>query len=93
MRDHKGNALACLSTIRKLNSQPILAECLALWRALEFEEDLGLRCVQFEGDAQTIINAVTTIEDYDAWFGGIVEDVKIVLLQHSCWNISFVHRD
>lgn len=55
VKDCKGNVLTYLSTSRKLNSQPILAKCIALWRAIEFADELGHPCVQFEEDTQTII--------------------------------------
>lgn len=42
VHDYQGEVLANLSTSRRFNSQPILAECMALWRAIEFVEELRL---------------------------------------------------
>lgn len=52
---------------------------MALWRAVEFCDELGLISIQREGDAQTIVDAVISKVDCDAWYGGIVEDVKAIL--------------
>lgn len=92
-QDCKEEVLASLSTSRRFNSLSILAECMALWRAIEFGKELGLPCIQLEGDAQTIINVVTSTEACKAWYGGIVEDAKAILQHHSHWSISFVHRE
>lgn len=84
--------MACLSSSKRFTLQPILAECMVLWRAIEFCEDLGLPSIQLEGDAQTIINAVISEDNCQAWYGGIVEDVKAMLRQRTNWSINFVHH-
>lgn len=73
--------MACLNTFKSFNSQPILAECLTLWRAIKFVEELGLPKVQLEDDAQAIINVVTSKEACDLWYEGILEETKAILHQ------------
>lgn len=79
VRDCHGEVIACLSALKELRSQPVLAEIMSLWCIVEFCEELGLSKVQLEGDAQIIIDAVKVEKECSTWFGGIIDDVKIVL--------------
>lgn len=79
VRNHTGEAHACLSSLEKFSLQPILAESKALWRAIEFCNEIGLSQVELEGDAQVDIKVVNSEAKSLAWFGGIVKDVKAVL--------------
>lgn len=54
--------------------------------------EIGISCIQLEGDAQTIINVVNSTAECEAWYGGIVEDVKFVLKQRVKWSFCFAHR-
>lgn len=62
--DRERNVFACLSTSPAFYSQPLVAECLALWRTIEFCTELGLQNVVLEGDMQVAINAVQQ-EEHD----------------------------
>lgn len=55
VKDCDGEVLAYLCTLRVFNSQPILVECMTLWCAIKFNEDLGLPFAQLDGDTHTII--------------------------------------
>lgn len=66
VRDSNGEILACVSTSKSFSSQPILAECLALWQTIEFCDKLGLLTIQLEGDVQAIVNAVKVEEECQA---------------------------
>lgn len=68
VRDHIGAFLACLSSSFTLFSQPIVAKFEALWRVLELCNELGFVDVDLEGDAQTLINAINTIEEFWSCF-------------------------
>lgn len=57
-RDSKRNVFAYLSTSPTFYSQPLVAECLALRRTIEFCTELGLQNVVLERDMQVAINAV-----------------------------------
>lgn len=92
VQDNQGEVLACLNASQNFNSQPILAEGLALWRVIEFSKEMGIPCVQLEGDAQILINAIISTQTCEAWYGGIVEDAKAIMQQHAHWTIGFVHR-
>lgn len=56
--DSQGNVIACLSSFKNFNSQPILAECLALWCMVEFCRELGLQRVDPKCDTQIVIKAI-----------------------------------
>lgn len=48
--------------------------------------------VDFEGNAQIVVNAVNTPEVCLAWYGERIEDVKIFLIQNPLWRVSFTYE-
>lgn len=42
---------------------------------------------------QTIINVVRSDEECQAWYGGIIEDVKATLNCRTGWSRNFVYRE
>lgn len=62
-RDHVGNVLAALSTPKKGNQHPVVAEFFALWRAMQLCQEIGMERVLFEGDAQLLINNINEEEE------------------------------
>lgn len=48
--------------------------------------------VQMEGDAQLLIKAIIEAEKCRAWFGNLVEDVKLLLKSFPLWSIRFIHK-
>lgn len=63
IRDDMGEVLACLSSSRGFISQPIIAECWALSRAMEFCSKLGFYQLEIEGDAQVSIQVIKKEEE------------------------------
>lgn len=93
VRNYNGEVLACLNAFKYFSSQPILAECMALWHTMEFCEELGIFNVHLEGDARHIVDAIIVEKECRAWYGGIVEDVKAVLQQKTNLSIHLVYRE
>ncbi|XP_042962610.1 uncharacterized protein LOC122296880 [Carya illinoinensis] len=92
IRDEMGEVLTACYDQRSHVQIPAMAECLALWKALELCRDLGFCRVWFEGDAQTIVKAVNEEMPDFPFYGSIVLDVKKLLVQQEGWKIQYIHR-
>ncbi|KAG2675064.1 hypothetical protein I3760_13G167000 [Carya illinoinensis] len=80
IRDEMGEVLTACCDQRLHVRLPAMAECLALWKALELCRDLGFCRVLFEGDAQVIIKAVNEENSDYPLYGSIG------------WKIQYVQR-
>ncbi|XP_040996227.1 uncharacterized protein LOC121242438 [Juglans microcarpa x Juglans regia] len=79
IRDEWGEVLTACCDQKKYVQQLAIAECMALWKAMELGRDLGFNREVFKGDAYTIVKAVNEeSEDYPA-YGSIVQDAKQML--------------
>lgn len=56
-----------------------MAECLAMLCAMQLCTKLGYKHVEFEGDAQVVVNSVNAKESSLAWYSELIEDVKLFL--------------
>ncbi|KAF5446930.1 hypothetical protein F2P56_032524, partial [Juglans regia] len=95
VRDNNGDVLDSLCAPRNYVTSPILAECNALWKAMEMCIELGFREVIFEGDAKAVlIEAVKSEDDDDdSWRGQIIEDIKQIIRTRAHWSVAFIHRE
>lgn len=92
-RDFRGEVLFCLSASKSFSSHPLVAEFWALWRALELCSELSMEQLIFEGDAQSLIQAINTGENCEAWYDNLVEDPKQIIKNRIYWSVNFVHRE
>lgn len=79
VRNNMGEVLACLSSSRCSYSLLAVAECRVLLRAFEFCQEMGFTHVEFEGDDQTIVQAIKKEEECCILYGTLVEEAKQVL--------------
>ncbi|KAG7967870.1 hypothetical protein I3843_08G121900 [Carya illinoinensis] len=93
IRDEQGNIMACVCASQKPIVKPVMAEGLALRREMEVCADLGLGRVVFEGDSQTIVQAMNSDEVISADYGILVHDARSMLLIRPQWQVVFVHRE
>lgn len=68
--------MACLALSKPFFSKPLVAEIRALMRAMVFCVELGIKVVQFEGDALTVVKAISSETENLAWYGHLVEEAK-----------------
>ncbi|XP_042962456.1 uncharacterized protein LOC122296723 [Carya illinoinensis] len=85
--------MICVCASHKPVVKPVLAEGLALRRAMEVCAELGLGRVVFEGDAKIIVQAVTSDEEISADYGVLVNDARSMLRTWPQWHVDFVHRE
>lgn len=57
----------------------MVAEFLALLRAMQLCIKLGYEWVDFEGDALVVVNSINAHEPSLAWYGELIEDAKLLL--------------
>ncbi|XP_042939525.1 uncharacterized protein LOC122274565 [Carya illinoinensis] len=93
IRDEQGSIMLCVCASHKPIVKPVMAEGLALRRAMEVCVDLGLGRMVFEGDAQIIVQAVTSDEEISADYGVLVNDARSMLRTWTQWHVAFVHRE
>ncbi|KAL6979888.1 hypothetical protein U1Q18_021544 [Sarracenia purpurea var. burkii] len=58
------------------NNDCDLVECLALWKAIHFARELGIRHVHLEGDSLNVIKAINSMDVDRSHIGGIIEATK-----------------
>lgn len=64
----------------------------AFLRAMELCQDFGFTLVDFEGDANAIIDAVKSNADDNSWLGQVTYDIQQMMKRFSSWQLSFAHR-
>lgn len=78
IRYSKGDFMACLSSPNSFHSKPIVTKFRALWRAMNIGMELGFELIQFERDAQLLINSINSENECLSWYGHLVEEEKHV---------------
>ncbi|XP_042941372.1 uncharacterized protein LOC122276027 [Carya illinoinensis] len=83
IRNDQGEAMVAACDSKKWVQKPYIAECCALWKAMEICRDLNLQQVIFEGDAKTVITAVDSDKDVMSSFGPLIVDIRKVFRNRS----------
>ncbi|CAN1156954.1 Putative ribonuclease H protein At1g65750 [Linum perenne] len=68
------------------------AEGRALLEALSWVEQQGYTRMNFESDAQVVVNAIGSQQDDVTEFGDIMQGCRAILRRNSEFNVSFVRR-
>ncbi|XP_041020374.1 uncharacterized protein LOC121261991 [Juglans microcarpa x Juglans regia] len=68
--------LCCSMSYKRGELWAFRAECIATWEAMVLCEELGLGEVIFEGDAKSVIDAVSSGEKDDSSYGHLVENLQ-----------------
>ncbi|XP_059429127.1 uncharacterized protein LOC132162934 [Corylus avellana] len=92
VRDEQGTVKAAISKTMVGRLDPSVAEGRALLVAIGLCKEMGFRDIQFEGDAQVVINAVNSAETDWSRIGLMVTDIKRELETLSQWRMQFVPR-
>jgi ribonuclease HI len=88
-RDEGGRVKGACSVTLKVSASPVEAEALAALQAVIFAQKKAYSGVIFEGDAQTIVNAVNSLQPNESSYGHFIEDAKRGLV--CLGNSKFVH--
>ena len=79
VRDCDGEAIGALSMPILLAKSIAAVEALSCRRAMQFEAEIGLSRVVFEGDSVVIINALTKATVDLSSYGNILEDIRVLV--------------
>ncbi|KAF5458621.1 hypothetical protein F2P56_022638 [Juglans regia] len=93
IRDEEGEALLAACDSRRNVVLPEVAECQALWKALQMCNDLNIQNAIFEGDAKVVIMAVKGDEENLSYFGSLIDDIRNVLFHRKNWFLQFDYRE
>lgn len=78
IRDEKGEAMVVVCDQKDYLDDAAVAESLALRKVVELCSVLNIRNARFEGDARTVIGAMSNDEEVFASYSSIVEDVDLI---------------
>jgi ribonuclease HI len=89
VRDEGGRVKGAYSVTLKVAVSPPEDEALVALQAMIFAQEKEYSRVIFEGDAQTIVNAVNSLQPNESSYGHFIEDAKRGL--GLLGNSKFVH--
>lgn len=92
VRDHRGDVHVVLAAPKSAVKSIFVAESCALLRATILCNELGLVQMEFEGDAQQVVEAVNSNSADTSWEGQVVEDIKIIMSSHKYWSLQYMGR-
>lgn len=93
IRGNRGDVMACLSQSRPFSSQPFIAECQALLRAMKFFLELSFYQVTLEGDALVITEAIKNENNCLGCYSDLIEEENQSLRTRPQWSLSFSLRE
>jgi ribonuclease HI len=93
VRDHLGRVVAARSVTRQGRFEPVAAEAIAAFLAMQTAHEMGIRKVWFEGDAKEITKAVNTLTTNWSQIGHLVDDLHSELSRFHTWKVTYVRRE
>lgn len=91
-RDAEGVVVASLCATIPSISDPVVAETMALWRAVALCRELEFPAVHLERDSLELVQ--TLLQQGDCWkrYGQLIEDIRQSLSSFSSWHLSYIRR-
>jgi ribonuclease HI len=71
----------------------LTGEALAAFHAVDFCREIGLKCINLEGDAKQVVDAINSPTMVWNRFGHLVEDTRRILHSLTSWKCTFVNRE
>ncbi|XP_042952278.1 uncharacterized protein LOC122289367 [Carya illinoinensis] len=93
IRNFEREVIAALGMPRAPVSDPSVAEANALWRVVVLCKEIGITNAVFEDDARNIISEVQQTDQNFAWYGQIIEDIKLIYNTRQRWTIQYAQRE
>jgi ribonuclease HI len=91
-RDSRGQVRVSLCHTMAYLTDPTVAEAFAARQGVELCNAMGFNAVKFEGDSQTIVQALLVDRAHPGSFDSIVPDTRLLLLSFPQWQVRFVRR-
>jgi hypothetical protein len=89
-RDHEGKVLATLCSSKPYITNPIVADAIFAWKAVEFGKDLGIQNIILEGNALDIVHALLKEEQFWSRYGNLLNNSKTLLNSLQSWYVNHV---
>ncbi|XP_059446504.1 uncharacterized protein LOC132178058 [Corylus avellana] len=93
IRDHQGKMWASKCQTRPGLLDPLAAEAVASFMAAQLCLEMGIRQVQLEGDAKTLVDIINSDEADESGRGQLIADIRLILRAIPCWEMRFTHRE
>jgi ribonuclease HI len=92
VRNHAGDVMATKCMTKAYVTDPQTAEAIAVWKAAELVQQLGIPHVILEGDALSVDQAMQ--REGHSWerFGHLLEAAKLLLGTCRSWTFAHVNR-
>lgn len=91
IRNYKGHVFGTLHAARPYNSNPFVAESIALFMAVQLSRDLGLHSIQIKGDALHVFRLLKH-NDQDWSVGGLlIKDAFQLINSFANWLVHHVN--
>lgn len=89
-RNAEGVVVASLCTTLPSISDPVVAETMALWRAVSLCRELEFPAIHLEGDSLELVQ--TMQQQGVCWksYGRLIEDIRHSLSSFSSWHLSHI---
>jgi ribonuclease HI len=91
-RDSKGQVRVSLCHTMAYLTDPTAAEAFAARQGVELCYAMGFKAVIFEGDSQTIVQALLVDGVHPSYFDSMVADTRLLLSSFPQWQVRFVRR-
>lgn len=92
-RNSYGDILATFYSMVLSHLKPKIAEPEALRKAMIICWELNLLNIIFEGDCQSVVQAINGARNFVEELNPILLDIWFMLQQAQGWSVSFVHRE
>lgn len=92
-RDADGAVVATLCAVVPHISDPAVAECVALWKAITLSIDLDLPRLHLEVDSQEIVQALLQEGPCLSLYENLIQESQICLNGLQEWHISNTRRE
>ncbi|XP_059451232.1 uncharacterized protein LOC132182040 [Corylus avellana] len=90
IRDHRGQLIVAKCFSRKGCPSPLTAEALAALMAVQLSKERGFQPVHLEGDAKSVVNAITCAGADRSRLGHVLDDLKMEVQSIPHWKMSFI---
>ncbi|KAK9107449.1 hypothetical protein Syun_023460 [Stephania yunnanensis] len=92
LRDGLGNFVAALAGSFEGIFEPTVAEAIGVREALSWLKGIGENQVIVETDALQVVHAIKGGRADSSYFGGIIDECKLMLMDLRSYKVSFVRR-
>jgi hypothetical protein len=92
VRNHDEDVLFTKCMVKEYITDPLIAEAVAVWVAVEFISQFGFQSVMLERDSLVVVQALCSEDKSWSQVGSLMEDAKIILCNCQFWEVCPVRR-